>query len=51
MPKVSEALYNFLQARKTAANADLVGRWSIGMEVQVNVAPGDGEPVAGKRST
>ena len=51
MPKVSEALYNFLQARKTAANADLVDRWSIGMEVQVNVAPGDGEPVAGKRST
>jgi hypothetical protein len=51
MPKVSEALYNFLQARKTAANADLVDRSSIGMEVQVNVAPGDGEPVAGKRST
>lgn len=48
---VSEAIHNFLQARKTAANADLVDRWSIDLETQVNVAPGDGEPVAGKRST
>jgi hypothetical protein len=51
MPKVSEALHNFLQARKTAANADLVDRWSIDMEVQCNVIAADGEPVAGKRST
>jgi len=51
MPRVSEALYSFLQARKTAANADLIARWSIDMEVQVNVAPGGGDPVAGKRST
>ncbi len=51
MPKVSEAIYSFLHARKTPANADLVDRWAIGMETQVNVAPGDGEPVAGKRST
>ena len=36
---------------KTPANADLIERWAIGMETQVNVAPGDGEPVAGKRST
>ena len=28
MPLVSEALRNFLQARKTPANADLVDRWS-----------------------
>ena len=51
MPKVSEALHNFLHARKTPANADLVGHWSIAMETQLNVIVGDGEPVAGKKST
>jgi hypothetical protein len=51
MPLVSEALCNFLHARKTPANADLVDRWSIAMETQVNVLAADGEPVAGKRST
>jgi len=51
MPQVSEALCNFLHARKTPANADLIDRWSIDMETQVNVAAGNGEPVAGKRST
>jgi len=49
--KVSEAIYKFLQARKTPANQDLIDRWSIDYETQVNVAPGNGEPVAGKRST
>ena len=51
MPTVSEALYTFLQSHKTPANADLVDRWSIAMECQTNVAAGNGEPVAGKRST
>ena len=51
MPKVSEAIRNFLTARKTAANADLIARWHPGMETQVNVAAGKGEPVEGKRST
>lgn len=51
MPRVSEAIQNFLQARKTTANSDLVDRWSIDMETQINVAAGNGEPVAGKRST
>ena len=51
MPLVSEALCNFLHARKTPANADLVGRCSINMEIQVNVLAADGEPVAGKKST
>ena len=51
MPLVSEALRSFLHARKTPANADLVDRCSIDMEVQVNVMAGDGEPVAGKKST
>ncbi len=51
MPQVSEALCNFLQARKSPANADLVDRWSTAMETQVNVVAGDGEPVAGKKST
>ncbi len=49
--KVSEALHNFLHARKLAANADLIERWSIDMETQLNVLVGDGEPMAGKRST
>jgi len=51
MRQVSEALHAFLQARKTPANQDLVDRWHVGLETQVNVAAGDGEPVAGKRST
>src|SRR3990167_5117066 len=51
MPLVSEALHSFLHARKTPANADLVDRWSLAMETQVNVIAGDGEPVAGKKST
>jgi hypothetical protein len=51
MPTVSEALYKFLNARKTPANADLIARWGINMETQVNVAVGDGEPVPGKRAT
>ena len=51
MPLVSDALHNFLQARQMPANADLVNRWSIDHETQVNVIAGDGEPVAGKKST
>ena len=51
MPKVSEALDNFLRARQLPANGDLIARWGVHMETQVNVAAGDGEPVAGKRST
>jgi len=51
MPLVSQSLQSFLQARKTLANADLVDRWSTAMETQVNVMAGDGEPVAGKKST
>ena len=51
MPKVSESIHAFLQARKTPANADLVDRWSIALETQINVAADGGEPVAGKRST
>ena len=51
MVKVSEAIGALLQARKTDANADLVARWSVAQETQVNVAADGGEPVAGKRST
>jgi hypothetical protein len=50
-PLVSESLGRFLRARKTSANEDLVDRWRIGLETQVNVAQGNGEPVADKRST
>jgi len=47
----SEAIGGFLHARQRPANADLVARWSDEIETQVNVAPGDGEPVAGKPAT
>ncbi len=48
--KYSESLHQFLQARKTQANADLIDRWSLDLETQMNVLPGDGEQVAGKRT-
>jgi|GEM_PF-1330790 len=51
MPKVSETIHSILHARRTPANTDLVARWSPEMETQANVAAGEGEPVAGKRST
>ena len=51
MPKISEAVHAFLHSRQTPANADLVARWSSEMETQLNVAVGEGEPVAGKRTT
>lgn len=51
MPTVSESLNNFLHARATSANADLIEKWYIGMETQVLVSAGNGEPVAGKRNT
>ena len=51
MPKVSEAIGSFLRARATSANQDLVDRYNIGMEVQVNVSAGNGELVAGKKGT
>ena len=51
MPRVSEGLYNFLTARKTPNNADLIDRWSIEHETQVNVAADNGEPVDGRRNT
>ena len=49
--KLSESLHKFLNARKTAANTDLIDRWAIGMETQVNVRAANGEPVSGKRTT
>ena len=50
MPRVSDGLYNFLTARKTPANEDLINRWSIDMDT-VNVAADNGEPVDGRRNT
>ena len=47
MPKLSEAILNFLRARRTPNNADLIDRWDIGMETQINVAADNGEPVDG----
>lgn len=49
--KVSEAIRLFLQSRKLPANADLVDKWHIGFETQINVAADNGEPVADTRST
>jgi len=55
MPKVTEAIQNFLRARRTAHNGpDLLDRILAhpgAMEIQVNVAADNGEPVDGKRST
>ena len=51
MPKLSTSLAAFLQARRNAANADLIDRWSIDMETQVNVSSEGGTPVDGKRGT
>ena len=51
MPKISQSIFDFLNARKTPANSDLIDRLNIGMELQCNVAVDNGEPVEGKRST
>ncbi|MEN6458233.1 MAG: AAA family ATPase [Thermoguttaceae bacterium] len=55
MPKVTEAIQNFLRARRTAHNGpDLLDRILAhpgAMEIQVNVAADNGELVDGKRST
>lgn len=55
MPKVSECITNFLRAkRENHPGRDLLERYlehGISMETQVNVAAGNGEPVAGKRAT
>ena len=47
--KLTESLSNFLNARATPTDQDLIARWSVDMETQGNMIPG--EPVAGKRST
>ena len=49
MPTVSESVGLFLKARATPANQDLVDRYHYGLEVQVNVIPG--EPVPSRRHT
>jgi hypothetical protein len=52
MPKVTEAIQNFLRARRPShPGPDLLERWTPFMETQVNVAAGNGEPVADKRNT
>jgi hypothetical protein len=50
MPTVTHAVANFLKARATPANADLVEKaLSPGLEFQANMIPGI--PVVGRRST
>lgn len=52
MPRVTEAIQNFLRARRASHNApELLDRWNPFMETQVNVAAGQGEPVEGKHNT
>ncbi len=48
---VTEAIKVFLKSRSLPANTDLVARWTPALETQVNVAPGNGEAVEGKRTT
>jgi hypothetical protein len=49
--KVSESIGQFLHARKTEYNADLIGDWNIGLETQVNAAQDNGEKVPDPRRT
>lgn len=52
MPKVTEALENFLLARKREHNGpDLIDAWSPAMETQVLVTGKGGEPVEGRPNT
>lgn len=54
MTKRSEAILSFFRHESVRAkhNApELLDRYTANMEVQVNVAPDGGEPVAGKRNT
>jgi len=52
MPKVTEAIQNFLRARRASHNGpDLLDRWTPFMETQINVAAGNGERVDGKPNT
>lgn len=55
MPLVSECIINFLRAQRvTHPGQDLLDRYlehGVALETQVNVAAGNGEPVAGKRAT
>ncbi len=51
MPSALTAIGNFLRARATSANKDLIDRVleRPGCEIQVNVSAGNGELVAGKK--
>lgn len=52
MPKISEGIHHFLRAQMPKHNGpDLLQAWTFALETQVNVAAGNGEPIAGKRTT
>lgn len=52
MPKVTQAIQNYLNARKASHNGpDLLDRWTPNMETQVNVAADNGQAVEDKRNT
>lgn len=52
MPTVLEGLRNFLTARSATHNApELLELWGSHMETQVNAAPGNGEPIEGRKNT
>ncbi len=52
MPKVTEAIRNFLSARRAKHNGpDLLDRLTPFMETQINAAADNGEPVEGRRNT
>lgn len=53
MPKVTQAISTLFETARTNGcnNPDVLGRYSSAMEVQVNVAAGNGEMVDGKRNT
>lgn len=49
-PTILEAIGQFITARKTSFNADLVRLWSPGMETQMNVSGAGGTPVPDKKN-
>jgi hypothetical protein len=49
MTSLLDSLNTFLHKRRTPANADLIDRWSIDMETQVNVSVDGGEPIGNGR--
>jgi hypothetical protein len=51
IPTVTQAIGNFLHAKKNEFNSDLIDRWTPGIETQVNIHKADGELIEGSTNT